>query len=64
MSTIRRQRREELRNRQKMMNVIHDRFKERIKGKSREQILEILEEIRIKYGIEQPVQYDNAESSN
>ena len=62
MSTIRRQRRKDLRDRQKLMNVIHERFKETIKGKTREEVLEILEQIRIKYGID--TLYDTAESSD
>jgi hypothetical protein len=40
------------RQQQRLKEKIHQKFLERIKGKSNEQILEIMEQIRVKYGIE------------
>ncbi len=40
------------RQQQRFKEKIHQKFLERIKGKSNEQILEIMEQIRVKYGIE------------
>ena len=40
------------RQQQRLKENIHQKFLERIKGKSNEQILEIMEQIRVKYGIE------------
>lgn len=52
MSITRRLRRAEERNKQKLMNIIHEKFKKQIEGKTKEEILDILEDIRIKYNID------------
>ena len=46
------------RQQQRLKEKLHKNFLERIKGKSQEQIVQILEQIRVKYGIEY-VQQDN-----
>lgn len=49
MSIIRRQRRQQERDSKKIIQKTMNDFQKRIKGKSDEEIAEIMEEIRIKY---------------
>jgi hypothetical protein len=60
MSEIRRAKRFAERQKHKMMLKVHRQFMDRIKGKSEEEIKQIMEEIKIQYNLKDTVVQDES----